>query len=243
MRAIKRLNKYLKIFNQESGEYLNLIGDETKNYPSLNGYIKINDFDNGAIGNVIEYTMKLSDFFIDQLDVSKASDFLLEFILETYYNKIRKDGETDLEYYTRSKEEIFDHKISNLAIKNKLEDYGDDIEVIDGIGGDSAYYGVSYYENYKDFELSGENVVKRAIFSVTGGRPYFFRVLMSNVFPSQYREIINVINDYKAAGVNYFVELREYFSQAIAFFDVSFYEYNENDLTASPVVTAGFVGT
>ena len=242
MRGIERINRYLKLFNQESGEYLNLIGDESKNYPPLNDFIKISDFDNGSIANVIEYTMKLSDFLIDQLDVSKSAGIILDFTLETFYEKVRLKDETDEEYYLRTEDEIFDHKISNLAIENKLEEFGDDVEVIDGIGGDSTYYGVSFYENNTDFNLPGENVVKKAIFSQEGGRPYFFRVLMSNVNPSDYKNIINVINEYKAGGINYIVELEEFFSQAIAFSDVSFYEYNISDLTVSPVVTAGFVG-
>lgn len=242
MRGIERLNKYLKIFNQERGEYLNLIGDEFANYPSLNGFIKINDFDNGSIANVTEYTMQLADFLINQLDVSKAAGTLLDFTLETFYDKLRKN-ETDEEYYQRSNEEIFDDKVSNLAIEDKLEEFGDDVEVIDGIGGDSAYYGVSYYENETDFNLVGENVVKKAIYSQQGGRPYFFRVLMSNVLPSNYKTIVENINEYKAGGTNYIVELREVFSQAIAFYDTSFYEYNFSNLTTNPVVTAGFIGT
>jgi len=243
MRSVKRLNKYLKIFNKESEEFKNLIGDEEKTVPSIDGNIKISDFDNGAIGNVIEYTIRLSNFLIDQLDVSKSKGNLLGYTLETFYKKTKKEGETDQEYYERSKEEIFDHKISNLAIKNKLEDYGDEVEVIDGIARDSAYYGVSYYDNTQDFSLSGENVVKKSIYSVTGGLPYFFRVLIANVFPSQYQTIINVINEYKAGGVNYIVELKETFSQSVAFYDTSFYNYTDSDLTASPVVTAGFSGT
>jgi hypothetical protein len=243
MRAIKRLNKYLKIFNQEGGEYLNLIGDESKIDPSIEGFIKINDFDNGAISNVIEYTMKLANFFIDQLDVSKATGILLDFTLETFYEKLRNKNETDEEYYLRSKDEIFDDKVSNLAIKKKLEDFGDNVEVIDGIGGDSAYYGVSFYNNENDFNLEGKNVVKKSIYSVQGGRPYFFRVLMENIFPSEYKTIINVINEYKAGGTNYIVELKEVFSQTVGFFDTSFYEYEQNDLTVDPVITAGFTGT
>jgi hypothetical protein len=65
---------------------------------------------------------------------------------------------------------------------------------------------------------------------------------MSNLAPSNYRNIINIIDDYKAGGVNYIVELKEYFSSAIAFLDTSYYEQNESILTASPVVTAGFLG-
>jgi hypothetical protein len=242
MRATKRLNKYLKIFNQETGEYLNLIGNESKNIPALSGFVKINDFDNASISNVIEYTIRLANFLIDQLDVSKAVDTLLDFQLETYYNKLRKKNETDGEYYLRSSDEIFDDKVSNLAIKKKLEDFGTDVEVIDGIGGDSAYYGVSYYNNENDFSLAGQNVVKKSIYSVEGGRPYFFRVLMGSVLPSEYKTIINVINEYKAGGTNYIVELKEIFSQTVGFYDTSFYNYEDSDLTASPVVTAGFSG-
>ena len=98
------------------------------------------------------------------------------------------------------------------------------------------------HENDQDFNISGENIVKKAIFSQTGGRPYFFRVIMSDVLPGQYQSIINIINEYKAGGINYIVELREFFSQTVGFFDTSFYEYNENILTTSPVVTAGFAG-
>lgn len=243
MRGITELNKYLKIFNQETGEYINLIGDATKVYPSLDGKIKINDFDNGAVGNVVEYTMQFSEFMIDQLDVRYTQGILLDYILETFYGYERERDETDAEYYARVKKLIFDPKISNLAIKKALEPYGEDIVILDGVGSMSAFTEVSYVENLNEFSLEGEDIVAPAFLEIQGGKPYFFRVLMSNLHPKYYKKVIEIIDEYKAGGVNYIIELREYYNEAVGFTETSFIEYDYNDMEVDPVITAGYTGT
>jgi len=242
MRGIEELNKYLKIFNQESGEYLNLIGDKTKNYPSLNGKIKINDFDNGAIGNVIEYSIQFSEFLILQLDLRYTQGTLLDYILEGFYGVQRLRDETDANYYIRTKNLIFDEKVSDLAIIEALKDYGVNIQLINGVGS-GAFTEVSFVGSFEEFDIVGEDVVRPAFIEIQGGNPYFFKVIMSGALPQNYKTIIDIINEYKAGGINYIVELREYFTSAVGFVDTSFIEYDDSDMGVSPIITAGFTGT
>lgn len=240
MRAITELVKNLKIFNQEAGEFLNLIGDAEKDYPQLSGEIKISDFDNGAIANVLEYEMNLAEYLIDQLKLNNASGDFMDFIVEKYYDKMREPSETDASLYQRVYDAVFADKVSPLAIKNAIDEFGDDIEIIEGIGS-GAFTEVSFVENINEFD--GPPIVKMATLEVQGGNPYFFRVIISNLLPVNYNKIVERINEYKAAGINYIIELREIFSDAVGFTDLCYIEYDDSDLTVSPVITNNFVGT
>lgn len=242
MKAITSLNKYLNIFNQEKGEYLNLIGDGKKDYPYLDGEIYINDYDNGAIANVLEYNRNLSVYFLLSLDISQASGEILTYILKEYYGYFRKMNELDEDYYQRVITSILDNKISNIAIEKKLEPYGDDISVIDGIGS-GAFTDVSFIGNYQEFTLSGQSIVKPATTEVVGGRAYFFRVFIRNISPVDYKTVVDIINNHKAAGVNYIIELPEIINESVGFTDTSYLEYNDEKLDVDPVVTSGFMGS
>jgi hypothetical protein len=244
MRGITELNKLLKIFNQELGEYLNFIGDKSKTYPALSGSVKINDFDNGSVSNIIEYTMQLANYFIEQMDVRYTAGEILDYILQSFYGITREPLESDTDYYNRAKDLIFDAEISPLAILNAVADYCDDAEIVLGTG-EGAFADVSFIGNYTEFHLEGEDVVTPSYLEIQGGKHYFFRLIMENVHPKNYRKIIELVNEYKAGGIDYEIELDEYYNIPVGFTDVSFLEY-DSEIAASPpdhVVTASFTGT
>jgi hypothetical protein len=205
-RSIELLNELLKIFNQEEGEYLNLVGDFKATTPVLSGNVKINDFNIGAIANVLEHARQLTPYLTQQIDLTQANDFWLDYIGENVYDIKRAGGESDADYSNRIIKEILGSNSSPLVIKNILEDYGDNVLILEGID-DGAFSEVSFSDNYRDFELPGEDVVKAAFASAQGGIAFFFRVIMENVDPNDYKIIWQIVDKIKAAGVSFVIQI------------------------------------
>lgn len=206
-RAIELLVELLKIYNPDSGEFLKLIGDKTKTTPSFSGEVNVNDIDTGAISNILEYTRRLNLFLVSQLNINYASLEWLDFIGEGFYNLPRDAGESDEDYRIRIKQTVFQLKETPIRIEDALEFYGDNVRVIEGID-DGAFADISFTECYRDFSNFGEYIVKAALASDESGLLlFFFRVIMENVLPEDYGRIINIIENFKVAGVTYEVEI------------------------------------
>lgn len=201
-RAIEILNIFLKIFNRESGEYLKLVGDSTRVTPSITGEIKINDINTGAISNIMEYTRKLAMFLIDQLNLNNAVREFLDNYGITYYDIVRAAGELDEDYADRIVRKVFALKQTPILIQQALLPFADQVDIIEGIE-DGAFSEISFADSYRDFFLPGESIIKAAIAGLEGGMLFFFRVLMYNVDPADYKVIIQIIEDYRAAGIAY----------------------------------------
>lgn len=201
-RAIEILNIFLKIFNRESGEYLKLIGDSTRTTPAFVGEVKINDINTGAVSNIMEYTRRLSTFLIDQLNLNNAVREFLDNYGITYYDTIRNAGESDADYADRIVRKIFALKQTPVLIQQALLPFADQVDIVEGIE-DGAFSEISFTDNYRDFFLPGESIIKAAIAGLEGGMLFFFRVFMYNVDPADYKKIIQIIEDYRAAGIAY----------------------------------------
>jgi hypothetical protein len=239
MNALTKLNDFLKIFNQESGEYLNLIGDINKPDAIIEGNVKINDFNKGAIANLQEYEMQLLFFLVDQLELDKTTGSNLDYIATTYYNMKRKNDESDASYYSRIVNRVFAKKCTPIAIIKAISQYGTSIELIEGIGS-GAFSDVSFSDNTEDFAIPGFKIIKGAYCEALGGRAYFFRIMITGLKVTDYKNIINTINEYKAGGINYFVEISDTTKNYIGFSDTTFCNYNLKKFNSNPVVTQDF---
>jgi len=171
---------------------------------NLEGYIKINDMNLGALSNPLEYTRRLSTFFVEQLDITTCFDSWLTYVGGTYYNISRIAGESDIDYQIRIINTTTAIKVTPLGIRDMLEDYGDNVTIVEAGGG--AYADVSYANCYRDFNRSGENVVKAAI-SMTFTLRFYFRAIMENASASDYSLIIALVENYKAGGISYDVQI------------------------------------
>jgi hypothetical protein len=239
MESIESLNSYLNFFNKNEGEYLNLVGDENKFDVVVSGEIKINDFNNGALGNYLQFEYKLSNFLIDNLNLKKSSDYLLDFVMENYYGYKRLLNETDSQFYSRVLKLIFDIKCTPIAIIKSIEEFGTNIELVEGFD-TGAWFNLSYFDNQKEIRKPGV-YVRASFFESSGGNPYFFRIFISGLQPENYKKIIERINNYKSAGINYIVQLNDldYF---VGFGSFCFCDYEKKNLTKDPPITFGFVG-
>jgi hypothetical protein len=238
MESIEKLTKYTKIFNQDSAEYKNLIGDKNKLDVLVSGTVKINDYDNGTIGNVFQYETDLFNFLVDQLDLSKAQDSYLDYIVDKYYGYRRNKNETDLEFYTRVLGLIFDPKGTPRSIVKAIQEFGTDIQIVEGLN-IGAFADLTYADYYSD-TYTGGVYVRPAFTGYVSGSPYFFRILISNLLAQNYKKLIEKINEYKVAGVNYVVEVLDTIAQYIGFSDLMFCNYDEKDFTVNPIIVYDF---
>lgn len=199
-RAIELLNDLLKIYNRESGEYLNLVGDSSLVTPSFSTEVKINNINTGAISNPLEYSRRLFSFLINQLDLRNTVDSWLDYMGGVIYNVIRFSGESDTDYRNRIFTNTTTVKCSPIGIKIPLDDYADNVQIIEG-GMDGAFADVSFADSDREFNIPGVWVVKSAITMEENGSPFFIIIIMENVDPGDYVTILNLINAYRACGI------------------------------------------
>jgi len=172
---------------------------------NLEGYIKLNDMNTGAISNPLEYTRRLGDFLVEQLNISNALDSWLTYSGGTMYDVPRNAGESDIDYQIRIIAQTTAIKVTILSIRDMLENYGDNVVMIEGQAG-GAYANVSYANCYTDFKITGFDIVKAAI-ATTSTLLFNFRAIMENVSASDYMLILSMIDNYKAGGVSYSVQI------------------------------------
>jgi len=199
-RAIELLNDLLKIYNRESGEYLNLVGASSLVTPSFSTEVKINNINTGAISNPLEYSRRLFSFLINQLDLRNTVDSWLDYMGGVIYNVIRFSGESDTDYRNRIFTNTTTVKCSPIGIKIPLDDYADNVQIIEG-GMDGAFADVSFADSDREFNIPGVWVVKSAITMEENGSPFFIIIIMENVDPGDYVTILNLINAYRACGI------------------------------------------
>jgi hypothetical protein len=240
MDSVIKLCENLKLFNKNELEFKNLIGDCDKLDVLVDGKVKINDFNNGMLGNILEYEINLGNFLINQLDLSKTKSTYLDYIAETYFDFRRKKDETDAEFYIRMIGTIVDKKCTPIAILNSIQEFGTDIEMIEGLT-TGAFADITFCDFYEDVNNYGINIVRAAFTEALGGTPYFFRIRISNLLPSNYSKIIERINDYKAGGINYIIEIKDIQQRYVGFTDLCFCDYDDEDFTVNPIVVRDFV--
>jgi hypothetical protein len=241
MKSIEKLSDFLKIFNEYSGEYLNFVGDKNKIDVALDGIIKINDFDNGVMGNVLEYEISLANFLVNQLDLSQNKGDYLDFISETYYDMTRNVGESDLDFYERILSSIFSIKCSPLVIYNKIKDLGVNVRLQEGINY-GAFCDVSYCDNITFFQLPAVNIVKEAFCGASNGLPFFFIVYVDTITPANYIIMNNICESFRAAGIRYRIIITQQQQNISGFFGVTYFGYDTLNLAVNPVVTVDFLG-
>jgi len=169
--------------------------------------IKINDINTGALSNSLEYLRQTNQHYALQLDLRYAKSTWLDFIAGVYYNLPRIAGESDSDYQTRTINTTMAIKVTPMAIRVMLEDYGDNVTIVEAIGG-GAYADVSYADNTREFKISGSDIVKSAI-ATTFELRFNFRAIMENVTNTDEarRLITMLVENYKAGGISYSVEI------------------------------------
>lgn len=165
-----------------------------------NQNVKVIDIGTGAIADAVEYTRRIGEYLIAQMNIQTGSGRLLDWIGKDIFGIIRQGGETDAIYAQRIVDTIFAIKGSPLSIRDILLPYADDVIVQDGVEL-GMFSDVSFTDFYRNLETP--TIVKAAITGINGGLPFFFYVLLDNPDLSKVYIIMSLINNYKVAGTNY----------------------------------------
>lgn len=141
---IEKLNEYLQTFKPFNDFYRTLVGDDTKN--PIEPIENINDENTGTIANPLMWLSDMQDFLIKQININTATDKWLTG-LKKYYGIPRIIGELDSEYRERLKKILLHLKESDVSIKNIIDEYCEEVEILDGLE-DGMFDDISFDDYY-----------------------------------------------------------------------------------------------
>ena len=124
--------------------------------------LTINELNIGAISNPVEYTRRLMAYFVDQLDLSKASSDWLDYIGTNFFAVMKNAGELDADYYQRIYDEVFLNKMTVPMLVKALQPYAEEVQIVEGVD-DGAFSEQSFADSYRDFNQLGVNCIKGAL--------------------------------------------------------------------------------
>lgn len=205
------LNKYLRaIYDIDDKIYKSLISD-ISGVPA--GVItNPNDYNIGAIANILEYTRRLSIDLLDQLFLNRAEGKYLDLIAQEVIGIVRYAGESDTDYVDRIQKFIISPKVSPAALIFCLRPFSTAEPVFLEGEQDAAFANVSYASQYNSFQqltIGPENLhwILPAIASGTGDGSFFFSIVLENVADEDIVKIIDIIERIGVAGVNFSLQL------------------------------------
>jgi hypothetical protein len=128
--------------------------------------------------------------------------YILDWIGENLYTLLRRINETDYNFWQRIIQTVKNDKCTPISIINIANLYGTNVSIQDDIR-IGAYAGLSYAGYYEGID-DGLIYVTPAL--VIGASAYaFFILTISGLTSDNYGNIIDDINRFRAAGVNYLI--------------------------------------
>lgn len=208
MNVTEQINEYLKaLYDLDDPVYKSVYADRdgTPN-PTINDP---NDFNLGAVANVLEWNRQLGLCLVDQIFINKASTKYLREILEKNIGIIRYPGESDADYLARAQNFIIGRKVSKAAIIFSMRQYSSTEPVIQEGNFDVAYADVSYSDVYSSFQLVSPTTdwVLPALSANENETSFFFVLKLTDTDPNDFVKVIDTLNRLVAAGVAYEVQV------------------------------------
>lgn len=207
------LNKYLPMFDHNDRTYKSVISD-VDGVPNAT-ITKPTDFNIGAIANLLEYNRHLTIFLREQIYLNKAVGAFLDYFVSTIFNMYRYEGEDDTAFATRVAKYILAHRMSPASIIDAVKQYSSQLpEIIEGEL-DSAFADVTYSDNYTSFICANDSDsvyyrwwVLPAIPCGIDSGAFYFILVMYNLDPNNIAAVVDIVNNWKVAGVAYHIEVR-----------------------------------
>jgi len=208
----EKFNSYLKMFNHNDPIYKSVFCD--KNGIENATIINPKDLNIGAIASMLEYNRRLTISLRKQIFLNQAVGDILDDFCYTIFGLQRIQGETDAQFSDRVTRYILSNKVSPAAIINVLKNYSSQMpEIIEGQL-DAAFADVTFATRYKSMQqcLDTNSVyygwwIMPAIPIGTDGGEFYFTVIMYDLEPQNILTVIEIINDFKVAGVGYGIEI------------------------------------
>lgn len=147
MGIVDRINSNLEsLYNTDDPIYQSFIANKNGTIPSI--ISKPTDIDIGAIASQIEYLRMLSICLVRQLFLDEASGDFLKYQLNDFFNSLKLEDETDIEWVQRTIATIFSQKVSRATIINALMPYSSQEPIISNIIQESAFADFSFADIY-----------------------------------------------------------------------------------------------
>lgn len=208
----KTLNKYLQAkFDTNHPIYKALIANASNTPPASPA--KPSELDIGAIANMLEWTRLLGLGLKNQLDLEQSDTKYLNLILHELMDIVRYDGENDADYLERAINFVIAPKVSEASIIFYTIPYSSPgiPQII--IGGETAFADVTFSDNYTELQNAtpGSPELNHWIFPAiaTDGfaAAYFFILRLENTNIDDIVEVVDTVNRWIAAGINYEIQI------------------------------------
>lgn len=210
----KKLNELLVMFDTRDAVYRSVVSNEDGvPNPTIT---KPTDFNIGAIADLLEWNRRLTISLQKQIFLNQASGNLLDEFCLTMFNIYRNEGETDAEFAERVRQYILSHRLSPASIIKAVERYSSLLpEIIEGQI-DSAFSDVIfsdiYFSAWQHVEPAPDPYAGwwflPAITCGADGGEFFFILVMYNLAPEDVLTVVDIVDEWKAAGVGYMIEVR-----------------------------------
>ncbi|HNR90656.1 MAG TPA: hypothetical protein PKM65_20135 [Spirochaetota bacterium] len=203
------LNSYLPMFDKSDPVYLALVCDRDGVPEAV--IDKPVDLNIGVVADMLEYNRRLTISLTKQLFLDDAEGVFLNYFLNTICGFERLQSETDDQYITRVRNMVLEHRCSPAAIINAVRGYSDpDPTILEGES-DSAFADVSFTDSYKMFQIASgpyrEWWVYPALPVGQDSAEFFFVLVMYNTADVDVIKIIEIVDQFIAAGVGYEIRI------------------------------------
>jgi len=204
-----RMNSNLQLlFNIEDPIYKSFFCDKDGTVPST--ITKPTDIDIGAIASQIEYLRKLSLCLIDQMFIDKAEGEFLTYTLNEFFNSLRLENESDVEWVSRTVAKVFNPKVSRAAIIFSLRPYSSQEPEIINILSESAFADFSFADVYVSDTtiLNGDTIIILPAIAESFQSSFFtIKVTIYDTETDKIATVIDLLNNIIAAGITYVLQI------------------------------------
>ncbi len=208
----KLLNKYLaSIYDTDHEVYKSLVAD-VDGVPA-GAILKPTDFNNGAIAGMLEWERQLALSLLAQFNLLTAEGDFLELMVHKHIGIVRFEGETDVDYAQRVQDYIIAQKVSPATIIFYTRPFSTpgEPELLDA-SEDVAFADLSFSDVYTLFqnEAAGPEFdywVFPALTTSLGSGAYFFILRLENTPSSDIAKVIDLVNRWIAAGIEYEIQI------------------------------------
>jgi len=164
--------------------------------------VKINDINQGALTNGVEYTCQLGEYYVRQINLNTAVAKDLDFIGRDIYGIERRAGEGDAAYRRRIVDTVFAIKGTPVAIREALLPFADEV-LIDDDASSGAFADVTFSDYYREFDPPDHELVRGAMAGTFGGIIFEYNVFLTNPDLSRKNEILRLLKSFTVGGVTY----------------------------------------
>lgn len=204
----KEFESYLKLFNQNDNLFKVIFSDSSGvEEDEINTPL---DFNIGVVAGMLEWNRRLTLSLLNQLNFSESTGIFLKYFANDILAIFKYSGENDEDFKERITERIFGYKCSPASIIKAVEKYSSKTpEILEGEF-ESAFADVTFTDVYDTVICANpepspwsELWIFPAVAVGQDSAAFFFNLIMYDVADNNIDKVIDTVNNWKAAGVDY----------------------------------------